>query len=129
MKNPKEPNDRFIAFPKPSVSCGAKKLSTRAKKAGNVYIVCPYQRGNHLDPLTQEMLKLTRRQNQTVVQNVSEHGRVTFTNNFLQSNDYFQNQLIESYPDSFRNLEPEFDRQNSSIISRMKLIVERTTKQ
>lgn len=85
MKNPKDPKDRFIAFVKPSVSCGAKKLSRRAKNAGNVYIVWPYQRGNHLDPLTQDILKLTRIQNQTVVQNVREHGRVTFTNNFLRN--------------------------------------------
>ena len=129
MKNAKEPKDRFIAFPKPSVSCDARKLSTRAKNAGRVYIVCPYQRGNHLEPFTQEMLKLTRRQNQTVVQNVSEHGRVTFTNNFLSKNNYFQSQSWKFYPESFRSLEPEFDRQNSSIIKRMKFIVERTTRQ
>ena len=83
MKNPKDPNDRCIAFVKPSVSCGAKKLSRSGKIAGNVYIVWPYQRGNHLDPLTQDILKLMRIQNQTVVQKVREHGRVTFTNNFL----------------------------------------------
>lgn len=83
MKNPKDPNDRCIAFVKPSVSCGAKKLSRSGKIAGKVYIVWPYQRGNHLDPFTQEILKLMRIQNQTVVQNVREHGRVTLTNNFL----------------------------------------------
>ena len=114
---------------KPSVSCGAKKLSRRAKNAGNVYIVWPYQRGNHRDPFTQDMLKLIRIQNQTVEQNVREHGRVTLTNSFLMMSLFYFFQFNLSYPDSFCSLEPEFDLQNSSIIRRMKFIVERTTKQ
>ena len=94
IKNPKDPKDRFIAFVKPSVSCGAKMLSRRAKNAGSVYIVWPYQRGNHRDPFTQDMLKFIRIQNQTVEQNVREHGRVTLTNSFLMMSYFIFFNLI-----------------------------------